>query len=123
MEEAATITGITTTSSEMEVSFSGPFSWAGTPDAPSIYEVPEGQMKGVYLWTVPLEHGHLIYYVGDTGRTFAVRMDEHYTQHAAANYHVYSMPNLLAARSTCCGPVAMTKIGGRLSSASRTTRS
>jgi hypothetical protein len=63
-------------------------------------------MKGVYLWTVPLDDGHLICYVGDTRRTFAVRMDEHYTQHAAANYHVYSMPEfargekrLLVARS------------------------
>jgi hypothetical protein len=39
---------------------------------------------------VPLHNGHLIYYVGETGRIFGARMREHYTEHAAAMYHVYS---------------------------------
>lgn len=77
-------------SDEVAVSFAGPFSWPGTPDAPSIFDVDEGRGSGIYVWTVPLSEGHLVYYVGETGRSFAVRHDEHYKEHAAANYHVWS---------------------------------
>jgi hypothetical protein len=30
-------------------------------------DVAESRDSGVYLWTVPLQEGHLIYYVGETG--------------------------------------------------------
>jgi hypothetical protein len=72
------------------VSFAGPFSWPGTSDAPSVFDVEERREPGIYLWTVPLRAGHLIYYVGETGRNFGTRLLEHYTEHAAAMYHVYS---------------------------------
>lgn len=75
---------------EIPVSFGGPFSWHGTPDAQSIFDVNEGAGKGIYLFTVPLPDGYLIYYVGETGRTFRDRLFEHYTEHAAGMYHVYS---------------------------------
>jgi hypothetical protein len=74
----------------MTVSFAGPFSWPGTPDAPSVFDVDERHKPGIYVWTVPLRDGHLIYYVGETGRSFGTRLCEHYTEHAAAMYHVYS---------------------------------
>ncbi|MEI7902674.1 MAG: hypothetical protein WCK89_20680 [bacterium] len=72
------------------VSFMGPFSWPGISDAPSIFDAEEGRQSGIYLWTVPLREGHLIYYVGETGRNFRTRLLEHYMEHAAAMYHVYS---------------------------------
>lgn len=75
---------------EIVLSFAGPFSWPGTPDAASVFEVDEARKAGIYLWTVPLPEGQLIYYVGETGRTFRARLYEHYTEHAAAMYHVYS---------------------------------
>lgn len=75
---------------EITISFAGPFSWPGTPDAPSVFEAEVGRKAGIYVWTMPLQHGHLIYYVGETGRSFRLRLREHYTEHAAAMYHVYS---------------------------------
>lgn len=72
------------------VSFAGPFSWPGTSEAPSVFDVEERRQPGIYLWTVPLPDAHLIYYVGETGRDFGSRLLEHYTLHAAAMYHVYS---------------------------------
>ena len=45
---------------------------------------------GIYLWTIPLEGGHLVYYVGETGRSFCARLIEHYMAHAAGMYHLYS---------------------------------
>lgn len=73
----------------LEVSFAGPFSWPGAPDAPSLLDVEERRGVGIYLWTVPVEDGHLVYYVGETGRGFGTRMLEHYAEHAACMYHVY----------------------------------
>ena len=78
------------TGDELIISFAGPFSWPGTPDAPCVFEADEGRRAGIYLWTVPLEAGHLVYYVGETGRSFCARLREHYVEHAAAMYHVYS---------------------------------
>jgi hypothetical protein len=77
-------------SEEIIISFAGPFSWPGTPDALSVFDVSEGRKAGIYVWTVPLRDGHLIYCVGETGRTFSARLQEHYMEHAAAMYHVYS---------------------------------
>jgi hypothetical protein len=68
----------------------GPYSWPGTRDAPSVFDMEVGRRAGIYLWTVPLEQGHLIYYVGETGRSFSARLHEHYTEHVASMYHVYS---------------------------------
>jgi len=72
------------------VSFAGPFSWPGTSDAPSVFDADEARQPGIYLWTVPVRDGHLLYYVGETGRSFGARLLEHYKEHAAAMYHVYS---------------------------------
>lgn len=69
--------------------FAGPYSWPGTPDAPSLFDAPEADQPGIYLWTVPLPEGHLVYYVGETGRSFATRLREHYLEHAAGMYHLY----------------------------------
>jgi hypothetical protein len=75
---------------EVEVSFSGPFSWPGTPDAPSVFDAEVRRLPGIYLWTVPLPEGHLVNYVGETGRSFEVRLLEHYKDHMTCMYHLYS---------------------------------
>lgn len=72
------------------ISFAGPFSWHDTPDTPSVYEADQARKAGIYLWTVPLQDGHLIYYVGETGRSFNIRLRQHYEELVSARYHVYS---------------------------------
>ncbi len=74
----------------IDLSFSGPYSWLGAPDAASIFSADVGKLAGVYLWTVPLSEGHLIYYVGETGRSFRERLLEHYREHASCFYHLYA---------------------------------
>lgn len=76
----------------LTIEFSGPFSWPGAPDAPSLFESELKMQGGIYLWTVPLSDGHLVYYVGETGRSFEVRMLEHFREHAACRYALYSPP-------------------------------
>ena len=78
----------------MTLLFGGPYSWPGLPDAPSIFDAPAGSACGIYLWTVPQDTDSLIHYVGQTGRSFAARMQEHYKEHAAGFYSLYDVPSL-----------------------------
>lgn len=77
-------------SDEIIIPFSGPFSWLGSSDAPSVYDADEARKAGIYLWTVPLPDGHLIYYVGETGRSFNIRLRQHHEELLSARYHIYS---------------------------------
>ncbi len=75
---------------DLIVAFEGPFSWPGSPGAPSIFEAELRRTSGIYLWTVLLAQGYLVYYVGETGRSFEARLLEHYCEHASGMYHVNS---------------------------------
>jgi hypothetical protein len=59
------------------ISFTGPYSWGREADADSIFDSPAGKLSGVYLWTNGSPVRELVYYVGETGRGFAVRMKDH----------------------------------------------
>lgn len=73
----------------MNVEFYGPFSWIDGKASLSIFNTDVGKESGVYLWTVNIEKGELIYYVGQTGRHFAQRMLEHFREHMSGGYHLY----------------------------------
>ena len=88
----------------IEVGFEGPFSWAGVPDGPSVFDSPAAGEPGIYLWTIAFDDGFLVYYVGETGRNHAVRLLEHYREHAAAMYHVYSPLEFLQGRKVPLWP-------------------
>lgn len=74
------------------VEFIGPFSWLGHEGTASIFDAPEGKESGIYLWTIQIYEGELVYYVGKTNRSFSQRMKEHFKEHLAGFYHIYS-PN------------------------------
>ena len=73
---------------DFTIEFTGPFSWLGEVDAPSLFEDAIGKKSGIYLWTIETEEGYLVYYVGQTGRTFSQRMKEHFKEHLAGFYHL-----------------------------------
>jgi hypothetical protein len=75
--------------SSQAVDFTGPFSWTGTRSAPAIADAEIARRCGVYLWTVHLDQGELVYYVGETGRSFRDRMSEHFREHMSGGYHLY----------------------------------
>ncbi len=74
--------------SEIVVEFHGPFSWHGSEEAPCIFSSDMGEKSGVYLWTVKYKDGDLVYYVGETGRKFSVRMLEHFREHMSEGYPI-----------------------------------
>jgi hypothetical protein len=86
------------------VEFIGPFSWIGGERAPSILEAEIGKKSGVYLWTVQLEKGELVYYVGETGRSFAQRMLEHFREHMSGGYHLYEPQEFSRGRKVLLWP-------------------
>ena len=75
--------------SPLSIEFLGPYSWHGAPDAPSVFTAPVASQQGIYLWTIALPDGYITYYVGENGRSFALRMAEHFQEHAACMYTLY----------------------------------
>lgn len=73
----------------VELSFGSPCAWIRQRGIPGIEDAPEAGNSGIYLWTVETSIGELVYYVGETGRSFAARMQEHLVQQLAGMYHIY----------------------------------
>ena len=86
---------------KVTVPFTGPFSWPGAPDAPSVFDVEVRRECGIYLFTVPQNEGYLVYYVGETGRSFQVRLLEHYKEHASCMYHLSSPAEFAYGEKLC----------------------
>jgi len=75
--------------SEIRVSFTGPFAWLPGGSVPSVGEAAESKRPGIYLWTAPSPKGHLVYYVGETARTVAARIEEHLYEQLSGRYRFY----------------------------------
>ncbi|MFZ2423432.1 MAG: GIY-YIG nuclease family protein [Anaerolineae bacterium] len=73
----------------IELNFGNPVAWFRQNDVPGIQDVTTASNPGIYLWTVQTDSGELVYYVGETGRSFVARMAEHLTQQLSGMYHIY----------------------------------
>jgi hypothetical protein len=73
----------------LKLAFDGPFAWWHAPDARCLFDSPEQHAPGIYLWTVECENVRRVYYVGETGRSFGVRMDEHLRGYLCGAYVLY----------------------------------
>ena len=68
--------------------FDGPFGLASRTH-PLLFEQPIAAKPGIYLWTIPFQHGgYLVSYVGETSASFGRRMMDHVTQTMGGNYRV-----------------------------------
>jgi hypothetical protein len=54
-----------------------------------VFDVPENQLQGVYVWSVPYGGTHVAYYVGETGRSFNDRLRDHASQYLGGIYRLY----------------------------------
>ena len=70
----------------LHVHFQGPFGWFDDAGIPPLEKAGK---RGVYLWTIPTELGELVYYVGETKRSFSERMKEHLKEQLSGMYHIY----------------------------------
>lgn len=78
------------TNEAITLGFHGPFSWMGTGNTESVHESMLARNAGIYLWTIEVQDGHLVYYVGETGRSFAARLREHLRDQLAGLYHIHA---------------------------------
>ena len=101
----------------IELTFSGPFVWLPGASVPSLAESDVGASHGIYIWTVPTTHGELVYYVGETARSFARRMDEHLAEQLSGRYRLYDPNAFLRGDKKLLwrgvyGPLAQPNLGG-----------
>lgn len=75
--------------SSLELTFDGPFAWWQATGARCLFEAPEQHGSGIYLWTVRCGDRERVYYVGETGRSFGVRMNEHLREYLCGAYVLY----------------------------------
>jgi hypothetical protein len=73
----------------VEITFSGPFAWLPGQTVECLSSAAAGASQGVYIWTMPTPGGELVYYVGETRRTFARRMEEHLSEQLSGRYRLY----------------------------------
>jgi hypothetical protein len=71
------------------ISFYGPYSWWPDGKYPYIKHAPEADQSGIYLWTVGLDEGDLVFYVGETATSFYKRMCGHWRSYTYGVYFVH----------------------------------
>lgn len=72
---------------ELLIEIKGPYSFLKT-QIPSFFDISLIDRKGIYLWTVPYMDSELVYYVGQTGRSFRTRMIEHIKGYISGEYGI-----------------------------------
>jgi hypothetical protein len=74
---------------ELHLYWAGPFGWT-RQNKNCFFDFDISNEQGVYLWTVNFDsNSFLTYYVGETGRTFAKRFQEHTKEYMSGVYRIY----------------------------------
>jgi hypothetical protein len=74
----------------LELHFHGPFALMKGLGVPCVFDEPTARQGGVYLWTVPGGGAkERPWYVGQTQRSFALRLAEHVSCFLSGQYTVY----------------------------------
>ena len=70
------------------VKWYGPYSFVESADE-NVFTCLIGKKTGVYLFTIPFEGKYLVYYVGETGVSFANRSLQHVQSYLNGFYRVF----------------------------------
>ena len=73
----------------IKLSWEGPLSF-NKEKQNCIFSDPIGKEPGIYLFTAPYDRGYLIYYVGETGKSFNERMSQHLQKFIIGEYRIYN---------------------------------
>ncbi len=76
-------------SQQYEVRWHGPCRWYGKSED-CLFTASVAGKSGIYLWTVPFNTKYLVYYVGETGRSFKTRFTEHTRDYLYGYYRIYA---------------------------------
>ena len=81
----------------LSVKWVGPYSFVGSEDE-NVFTCSMGKKKGVYLFTIPFEGKYLVYYVGETGVSFANRLLQHVQSYLNGFYRVFDPEEFVGGR-------------------------
>jgi len=73
---------------DIAIDFHGPFKIGGN-NGSILFSNQVSRHSGIYLFTVQYNDGYLVYYVGETGKSFFERIKEHAIHYFGGNYRVY----------------------------------
>ncbi|MCZ6692188.1 MAG: hypothetical protein O7H41_21605 [Planctomycetota bacterium] len=73
----------------LKLSLHGPFQWLTADALDYLFSSQIVDQPGIYLWTVPHSEGDPVYYVGETGRPFRKRLEEHLVSYLSGMYRIY----------------------------------
>ena len=79
---------------QLTLQWVGPFRFFGEDQV--VFDCPESVDSGIYVWTFPHGDGHLVHYVGETGRSFRDRFVEHVQWYLSAYYPIYDLEAFVA---------------------------
>lgn len=72
----------------LSVNWYGPYNLIDQ-EVENVFTCLMSQKKGVYLFTIPFEGKYLVYYVGETGTSFANRLLQHVQSYLNGFYRVF----------------------------------
>jgi hypothetical protein len=81
----------------LSVRWYGPYSFVKSEDQ-NIFTCLMGEKKGVYLFTIPFEGKYLVYYVGETGDSFANRLLQHVQSYLNGFYRIFDPEEFVKGR-------------------------
>jgi hypothetical protein len=81
----------------LSVEWFGPYRFVGH-EADNVFTCSMGKKKGVYLFTIPFEGKYLVYYVGETGDSFANRLLQHVQSYLNGFYRIFDPEEFAAGR-------------------------
>jgi hypothetical protein len=71
-----------------DLEFKGLFQWYSR-EGDCLFERPEADLSGIYLWAVERDGAYMTYYVGESGRSFRERFTEHADGYLNGYYRLY----------------------------------
>lgn len=76
------------------ITFGGPYSFFPNSENESIFSCSENYYNGIYLWTIKVENGYKVYYVGIAINSFINRFLSHLNLYYDGSYTIHD-PNIL----------------------------
>lgn len=97
----------------IEIKFEGPLYWLAESECVSVFQHEIADCPGIYLWSVPYQQAEMVYYVGETSRSFRERLKKHLVSYLAGLYRLYE-PEHFARGNKCLIWDGMWKSGEEL---------
>jgi len=84
--------------SKVTLDWAGPFTWIRGEDRYCVFDASVCNRNGIYIFSVPFHGSYLPYYVGQTGRSFAIRLQEHTKEYLSGVYRTYDPDEFIKGR-------------------------